>query len=276
MVGWMNALFAKPYAHTFWYCDEYPAFASDYPFGGLKEHTDYALFQQRALGQRPHMGSPWDKDDPSPLNQQWLAAGLALGTKVAPSWDLAAMSPEALAAYRHLLVHYDAFAGDVRYGPGLYPEYFGTTVNGTTYLGFMNRYDDARTIAASLDELGLDPGAAYTAYDVQDSRFTKVQGEVSLPLAGQSFRLLILRRRPGVLWTGSSFDLTEGANGLSVTVRGPASIPGDLALASPAPARVTIDGRAAGRRVVRYDADAGVLQLRYRHDRPHAIEVAFG
>ena len=275
MVGWMNALYAKPYAHTFWYCDEYPAFANDYPFGGLKEHTDYALVQQRLLGQRPHMGSPWDKNDPSPLNQQWLAAGLALGTKVSPSWDLAAMSPEALAAYRHLLVHYDAFAEPVRYGPGLYPEYFATTANGTTYLGFMNRDAGARTIAAALEEVGLDPVIAYTAYDVADGRFLKVQGGVSVPVDGQTFRLLILRRQPGVLWTGSSFEMGEAPNGLKLTVRGPASIPGDLALASPPPASVAVDGHPAGRRVVRYDVDAGVLQLRYRHDRPHTVEVSF-
>jgi hypothetical protein len=84
-----------------------------------------------------------------------------------------------------------------------------------------------------------------------------------------------MRREPGVLWTGSSFEVTPTPGGLSLRVRGPTSIPGDLALASPPPARVTIDGRPVGRRGYRYDADAGVLHLRYRHDRPHTIDVTF-
>jgi hypothetical protein len=274
-VGWMDPIFANPYAHTFWYCDEYPAFTNDYPFGGLQEHVDYAMVQQRLLGQRPHMGNPYDKADPSTINKWWLGAGLALGTKVAPSWDLAAQSPEALAAYRHLLVHYDAFAENVRYGPGLYPNYFATTVDGTTYLGLMNREREPRTIAADLVEIGLDPGATYTAYDVDADRYAKVEGRPSFEVGAQSFRLVILRRGPGVLWTGSSYAVGATAGGLSLQVRGPAAIPGDLALASPAPARVTIDGRPLDRRRIQYDAAAGVLHLRYRHDRPHTIEVTF-
>lgn len=283
-VGWMDSIFARPYAHTFWYSDEYPAFSNPYPFGGLREHVDYATIQRRLLGQRPHMGNPWDPADRSQINRWWLEAGLALGTKVAPSWDLAAESAESLAAYRHLLVHYDAFADDVRYGPGLRPEYFATSVGGTTYLGLMNRSSAPRTITPDFEELGLDPSAPYTAYDVEAQRYLKVTGRVSLELPPESFRLLIMRRQPGVLWTGSSFQLTPTAQGLRATVRGPASIPGDLALATPAPGHVTFDGvelaggRPDGRRQPArywYDAEAGVLHLRYRHDAPHAIDVVY-
>ncbi|MBI2941281.1 MAG: NPCBM/NEW2 domain-containing protein [Chloroflexi bacterium] len=282
--GWLTPTLAHPYAHTFWYGDDYPAFSNAYPFPGLREHVDYAIVQRQLLGQRAHMGNIYDDPNGSTINRWWLGAGLALGTKVALSFDLTSLSPEDLAAYRSLLVHYNAFTGETRFGPGLYPDYFATTVGGTTYLGLINRDDHPRTISPSFVELGLDEGAIYTAFDVEEQRFFRVLAELPVELAGQSFRLIILRRDPGVIWTDSSFNVRSIPRGLEIAVRGPTSIPGDLHLAVPEPRSVSIDGRPSppaspggvSWRGHWYDAEAGVLQLRYSHRLPHRIRVTFG
>ncbi|MBI3979978.1 MAG: NPCBM/NEW2 domain-containing protein [Chloroflexi bacterium] len=283
LAGWLIPVVANPYAHAFYYGDDFPAFSNPYPFPGLQEKVDYAIVQRRLLGQRSNMGNVYEPPNGSTINRWWLGAGLALGTQVALSFDLTTLSPEALAAYRSLLVHSNAFAGETRFGPGLFPDYFATTVRDTTSLGLINRADLPRRITASLAGLGLDPGMVYTAYDVEEGRFFQVSGDLAADLAGRSFRLIILRREPGVLWTNSSFTARLDGRRLDLTVRGPAGIRGSLHLAAPEPAAVTMDGRPLraiepddrSRSGYWYDATAGVLHLQYSHRFPRRIRVTF-
>jgi hypothetical protein len=277
----MTPTLANPYCHAFWYGDDYPAFSNPYPFPGLREKVDYATISHRLLGQRSNMGNVYDAPNGSQINRWWLGAGLALGTQVALSFDLTRLTAEGLAGYRGLLAHYDAFGGETRFGPGLYPDYFATTIDGTTYLGVMNRDREARTIVPSLADLGGDPAAEYAAYDVEADRFFRVRGEVALDVDGESFRLYVLRREPGVLWTTSAVTLSSGPSGPVLEVRGPVAVRGRLDVAAPEPQRVEIDGAPLPRRGPEtnrgpgwwYDSEAGVLRLRYGHRRPHRLAI---
>jgi hypothetical protein len=279
--GWLTPTLANPYCHAFWYGDDYPAFSNPYPFPGLREKVDYATIQQRLLGQRSNMGNVYDEPNRSTINRWWIGAGLALGTQVALSFDLTRLSAESLGDYRALLAHYDAFAGETRFGPGLYPDYFATTLDGLTRLGVMNRADDARTIVPSLAELGLDPRAELVAYDVEANRFFRLRGDFAVRVEGPGFRLFVLRSSPGVLWTTSAVGLTATPDGLALDVSGPAAARGRTDLVCAEPRAVRLDGRALprlgpddqGRRGYRYEAEAGVLRLHYGHRVRHRIEV---
>jgi hypothetical protein len=280
--GWLTPTLANPYCHAFWYGDDYPAFSNPYPFPGLREKLDYATVSARLLGQRQNMGNVYDGPNRSTINRWWLGAGLALNTQVALSFDLTHLSAEGLASYRALLAHSRPFRGQARFGPGIFPDYFATTLDGTTCLGVVNRAAAARTIVPALGDLGLDPTAEHAVYDVEDDRSFSARGDFPVAIEAESFRLYILRRDPGVLWTTSAVRVSARLGGMTLELSGPAAARGRLVLASPEPRSVALDGRRLPRRDpddrargYGYDRQAGVLDLRYTHRRPRRLEIAF-
>ncbi|MBI3970621.1 MAG: NPCBM/NEW2 domain-containing protein [Chloroflexi bacterium] len=285
--GWLCPRHAAPDAHTWRHADDAPTFHESYPTPGLVEHVDYAAAQLGLLGQRPHLGAAID-DPAAPANRWLLGAALAMGTQAVLSLDLTTLSPEMLATYRALLVHYRPFEGRTTIEPSLTPSVFATTNEGTTCLGLLNRETTPRAMRVDLAEYGLEPRLDYVAYDVDGERAFRVKDTLALEVPPESFRLLVLRRTPGVLWTSSSSAATASRTSLPnefrLTIRGPEAAPGFLRAVVPAPREVRLAGAplAAGADAhseaghYTYDAETGVLHLRYPHTGgPQVLRVLY-
>ena len=275
--AWDTPLLARSYAHTWRYADDASEFRSPYPFGGLVEHIDYAVLQHLLLAQRPHMGAVIGQPD-ARVNFWWLGAGLALGSQVVLSLPLTSIAPEDLAEYRAYLTQMRPFAGETRLGEGLHPETFATTRDGTSFVGVLNRERATREIPVDLGELGLDEHAVYAVYDVEQSKAFPARAGFVARLAPESFRLFVLRREPGVLWTTSSFRVLPGRGCLRVRVSGPAAVPGVLHAYTPAPRAVYLDGRAlpevaAAVEGWQYDPASGLLTVHYLHRGTEELRV---
>ncbi|MBI4496707.1 MAG: NPCBM/NEW2 domain-containing protein [Chloroflexi bacterium] len=279
--GWVMPAFAHRYAHVFRYGDEAPVFSSPYPFPGLQGHVDYGLFQ-RLIGQYGNIGALYMDPDENSLARSWLEASLALGLPVTLGFDLPSVDPETLSALRERLVHFTAFReGVTRLGPGWLPETFSTTVDGTTYLGILNRGPEPKEYRIRLRDYGLDARQNHLVYVVGRKRFVMVRDRLVVRQPGNSFRLLVLRSAPGVMWTNSSFEVAhQEPQRLAVTVQGPAAIDGFLTLYVPRPREVWLDGRmleaGPGLGAFQYDTRTQALTITYPHDQPHTIEVVYG
>ncbi|MHB8993454.1 MAG: alpha-galactosidase, partial [Chloroflexota bacterium] len=280
--GWAIPNFATQYAHTFRYGDEFPDFENRYPAGGLLEHIDYATLQKAALGQRPNMGMVWGGPESQRMIRQWFEAALAMGTQMTLSSDLTRLSLRDLSALRAVLVHYNAFQGETRFVGMPFAQSFATSSDGITYLGALNRSRETKNVALRLADYGLDGQREYLMYDVSSARYSKVRGSFSTQMAGSSFRLFLLRDAPGMVWTNSSFKAESRPGSLRVEVSGPESLSGFSQIHVPLPSRVRLDGRELALSPdlrpgsnYWYDKDTGVLRLRYRHQRPHVIEVQY-
>ena len=279
--GWHLPLFANQYAHAFWYSDEYPSFSNPYPYGGLSQHVDYAILQQGMWGQRSHMGYAYGDPNVEPAPRWWLEAAIALGTQISLGFDLRALHGQVLSDYRARLVHYHPHEAPI-FTVGAYPpDAFGTHRQGTTYLGLMNRDNEARDILVSLQEAGLDAALAYTAYDVSAGAYLSVREALEVPMAPESFRLFLLRAEPGVMWTDSSYQETLTPDELVVTTDGPGGLAAFMEIATPEPRVVLLNGipldlggDLAEDVSARYDPAMGVLRLQYPHDR-HTITVRY-
>jgi hypothetical protein len=248
--------YAAPYVHTFIYGDDYPAFTNRYPAGGLLEHLDYGVTQMLVLGERADIGSARAEDPTNPAERtlmlNWLEAGLALGARATLNFDLAAMDVRTLAMLRSRLAHYNAFqGGDTRTDSPFAPTYVATTLDGMTYLGLINRDAKPKRMQVRLADLGLDPRHTYTLFDASTEHYRTVKDKLELVLPPQSFRLILLRTTPGVMWTPSSFTqralpvTRDGrpAMRLLVSAYSPEGVPGQMTLACSRPSSVQLDGR---------------------------------
>jgi len=277
--GWMTPLCAAPYATTFRYGDEVEQFVHPYPFGGFQTHFDYAIWQTLLFGQRANMGANiGDPNRPDALT--WLRGALALGVQATLSFDLQQLTPERLAEYRAHLTHLRPFAGETRFDTAIPPVTMAHRQGPLVYAGVINRDDTARTVRLDLVTLGLATDTPYTYYDVEQRQFGQLTEGLDVTLPARSFRLYVLRREPGVLWTTSSFEETPAPEGLTVTLDGPPGVPGVAWLSSPPPAAVLLDGQPLARGDSepgwRYDAATGVLQVRYAHGNPRHLAVHWG
>jgi hypothetical protein len=276
--AWDTPLLGRPYAHTWRYADDTPTYSAAYPFPGLVEHIDYAILQHLMLGQRPHMGAVIGQPD-ARINYAWLGAGLALGSQVVLSLPFTIVSPADLDEYRAYLTMAQPFAGETHVGAGFHPDTFATTVDGTTFLGVLNRERVGRDIPVDLEELGLRGDAEYVAYDVEQASGARVRAGFVASLPAETFRLYVLRRDPGVLWTSSSFEELGGRDCLHVRLGGPERVPGYLKAYTPPPSAVYLDGqplaeRAGGAEGYVYDAARGLLALHYPHAAARELRVA--
>jgi hypothetical protein len=276
--GWINPVFAHPYAHTFWWGDNWPDFAREYPFGGLAEHIEYAVFQQVALGQRAKLATVWGEPNGKGV-RSWFAAGLALGAQVTAGFDLTAMSPQSLSELRCLLAHYNAFDAEVVPSARMRPSAFATTTNHLTYLGVLNRGSQPRAFAEEIGELNvIAPGLM--AFDVETKAWQSATSIADQQIPARSFRLFIIAHQPGIVWSNASwsYDRSDDSR-LVATVQGPASLSGFADIWAPDAMGVTLDGVAlrraatAGPDRYRFDPRTGVVHLQFGLGGPHQVEV---
>ncbi|MSQ27482.1 MAG: hypothetical protein EXR51_05030 [Dehalococcoidia bacterium] len=282
--GWHTPLFANPYSHFFWHSDEFPGFTHTYPFGGLKEHVEYAILQQGMWGQRAHMGFAYGDPNTNVTARWWLEASIALGTHIALGFDLPLMNPATLSMYRERLAHYRPFTGEMfTVGSSYPPEVSGSRRDGFTYLGVMNSRNEPHDYRVPLQEMGLDPSRQYVLLDAEGGRYSLVSGQLTAILPPQSFRFYVLRSEPGVFWSNSSHQESWRSDELMVDVDGPSQISGYVDVIVPRPARVWVDGEelpivaeedASELSAVYFDA-TGILSVRYPHDTPHRIWVTW-
>jgi hypothetical protein len=153
-----------------------------------------------------------------------------------------------------------------------------------TYLGVVNRAFTARSISVPVAAHGLAGGSG-TAFTVDGGSAQMVDGDFAVDVPPRSFRLLVVRRDPGLLWTDSAVEASCGGDAaacqgsLTITARGPADVPGFMYLATPSPAGVAIDGNplrraeSAGPEEYAYDEASGLLSLTYSHDGERRIDV---
>ena len=227
--GWLTPTFANRYAQTFRYGDEDPSFSRSYPLPGLAEHIDYTAYQQAYLGQRSNIGAIYGDPNESQVNRWWLGAALALDAQVSLSLDLATLTPDSVASYRTFLAAYRPFTGQVRVDDGVQHRVFSTTREGVTYAGVLNRLGQ-RTITVTAAGLGLDPQQPFFVFDTEDERGFGAQGEFAVDMAPESFRLLVVRTGPGVVW-GNARLAPDGP--LSWQLMAPPTVPGAIYLYLP-------------------------------------------
>ena len=279
--GWHIPLFANQYSHLFWHSDESPEFTNPYPFGGLKEHVEYALLQQGMWGQRSHMGFAYGDPNTNVTARWWLEASIALGTHIALGFDLPVMNPATLSLYRERLAHYRPFAGEM-FALGTYPpEVFGSHREGFTYLGVMNRRAETHEYNIALEDLGLDPSIPRVLLDAEAGHYSVVSGHLKAEVPAHSFRFYVLRAEPGVFWTNSSYRQSLRRGALTVDVTGPSQISGYVDMIVPRPEGVWVDGvelavqseeQAADWTAVYFEG-TGILSVRYPHNAPHRVRV---
>jgi len=282
--GWSTPQFAQAYAHTFRYGDEQSSFDFPYPFGGLRQHIDYAILQETMLGQRANMGAIRGHPDEDSLGLWWLGAALALGTQVSLSFDFTTLSPESLSTYRCLLNHYEPFAGETYFGGPLFTDTFATTKNELTYLGVINRDEGGKGYTLSLSDYGLNSQTTYLVYDVFEKTYQLVKGHIDAILGGQQFKLYILRATPGLVWSNSSVSVSTTPRSLTLNVSGPQGIRGFVEVYAPDVREVRLDGEVLPRSAPSdeteeyylYDEVTGMLTVQYSHDWPHTIKIELG
>jgi hypothetical protein len=153
-----------------------------------------------------------------------------------------------------------------------------------TFVALLNESPAPRTMTLDLAAAGLAlaPGETVLAYDTSADLFSRVGATLSAAVPGQTLRLFVLRRAPGVVWTTSGFEElplapagTAGA-GWRVRLSGPRDVRGRLEFHLPggAPAAVLLDGAPlaalepavpAGVAGYSYDAATGRLEVSYAH-----------
>jgi hypothetical protein len=276
--GWINPVFAHPYAHSFWWADDWPGFDHPYPFPGLSQQIDCALFQRVALGQPAKlahtMGEPNRRD-----TRRWFEAALATGTQVSASFDLAALQPGSLSGLRAVLAHYRPFEGRTISSSDHRPAAFATTRDHITYLGVVNRASHPATFEAQIGELGVRaPGLM--AYDVERERWVPAMSVLSTPIPARSFRLFVIPNQPRITWSNASWTYErDDEQSLTATLQGPASISGFAEIWAPEIKSVLLDGVPMQRGIrtdagrYSYDPQTGVLRLSLSFDAPHRLEL---
>jgi len=269
--GWIVPAMANPYAHTFRYGDEEPLFTRPYPLPGLIEHIDYTAYQQGLLGQRSNMGAIYGDPNESSINAWWLGAGLAMGAQTSISFNFETLTPASINLYRSLLAPYRPFKGTMFVDRRLEQQVFSTRVGDTWHVGVLNRAPTARRITVEPSALGLPRGASFHVYDVEEGRARHASGGHSLTVEPESFRLLVVRAEPGVMWTnsvvGSFPEPVEGR--LSYSVQAPPTIDGVLQLYVSETPTVYFGGTRldpsvdpfSGHEGYNYDGDAGLVIL---------------
>lgn len=276
--GWINPVFAHPYAHSFWWADESPSFDEPYPFPGLHQHIDYALFQKMALGQRAKLAHALG-DPNSRQARRWFEAALALGVQVGASLDFTKLQPAGLSALRSLLAHYKPFEGQTVTSAEEMPAAFATTHGHLSYLGVLNRSSRSMTFAAEIRSLGvLAPGLM--AYDVEGASWLPAASVSDLMFAPKSFRLFLVPSQPRIVWSNASWSYEpSGDDRLVATLRGPTTISGFAEIWAPETKAVLLDGVPLSRGAApapgqyAYDLQGGVVRIQFVYGEPRRLEV---
>jgi len=276
--GWVNPIFAHPYGDTFFWADDWPAFNHAYPFGGMLQHIDYALFQWVALGQRAKMATVWG-DPTAPDTRKWLEAALALGTQVSIGFDLTNLSLDQLSTLRTRLVHADPFNGITVASASAQPNAFATTNGHISFVGLVNRTSQAKSLDDEVGQLNvIAPGLM--AYDVDRDRWIAATDLPGFRLDPMSFRLFLIPHQPRIVWSNASWTYEPSDDSsLVATLSGPAEMQGFAQVWAPGTTSVTLDGiplargASSGPRRYAYDVQTGVVSLSFDFAQAHRLEI---
>lgn len=246
--GYAAPPLARRHAHTWRLADDFPAFSHPYPFAGLLEQVTYAAVQEQLLGRRSHIGFIWGGEDKLAIQRQWLAAAIALQRQTILSTDLRAASPDTARTFREYLAALRPFVGMPSYGPGVPPESFAMTVEGTSYLALLNSSDQPRTVSVDLAGHGLAGASGGIAFDPASREVFRTDEILSAVVAPSSLRLLVLRGEPGVLWGDRDWETRWEGEELLVDSNATAANASRLWLYVPGASGLWVDGedRAAG------------------------------
>jgi len=274
--------FSRAYAHTFRLADDDAVFSAPYPASGLVEHIDYAVYQQVVLGQRPNLGAASDSHGGAAINLSWLEAAIALDSLATLSFDLSTLGPSDVSAYRALLNHHRPFTGQTQVDQLNDPSIFVTRKNDLVYLGLLNRGNESLPFAVPLRGFGVSE-SEHWAFDVTTKTVSKASNVFRTTLAPRSFRLFILSSKPTVIWTSSSYTSNATTNRLSIELRGPSHVAGQMMIVGPRPRRVKLDGHELMERSLLSVSstghyvyhESGGLDIEYGHDQPHHLEVEY-
>lgn len=240
--AWAAPPLARRFAQTWRYGDEFPAFSNPYPFGGLLEHLTFGILQEQMLGRRTHLGFVYGDDTTWSIQRDWLAAAVALQRQVALSTDLSALPPGAVRMYREHLAALRPFSADPRYGPGIPPEWFFTQVQGTSYLGLLNPGQEPREIPLTLDDVGFPGRSHAVAFDPRSRESFVIEHRFVAYLPARSFRLLVIRSEPGVMWADRSWISQIQRGELLIRVQPGPAIGGRLWLYAGPTRAIRVDG----------------------------------
>jgi hypothetical protein len=87
-------------------------------------------------------------------------------------------------------------------------------------------------------------GAPFATFDVETATLTRRTGPFDQTLPAESFRLLVARASPGILWGNCrTVPLAAPPRALEYRVTAPPTVEGRVWLVTPAPQRVLWDGR---------------------------------
>lgn len=275
--GWINPVFAHPLVHFFWWSDEWPSFDNEYPFGGLIQHIDYALFQRAALGQRAKLGTAWAAPG-GPTVERWLEAGLAVGAPVALSFDLGSMDTAALSSLRARLAHRSVSQGRTVASSRERPNAFATTFNHISYVGLVNRTARPITLDEEVGEIGVvAPGLV--AYDVERGVWLPAADLASVRLEPKTFRLFLIPHQPRIVWSNATWVYEPADDRLAAVLSGPPGLAGFAEIWAPGSTEVRLDGEllqragSAGPGRYTYDPRTGVVRVSLTFDQPRRLEA---
>ncbi|GIW06217.1 MAG: hypothetical protein KatS3mg060_1022 [Dehalococcoidia bacterium] len=273
--GWYVPPFANPYVHVVRFTDESLAFDRATPNAGLRQHLDYALFQRIALNQRPHLGDVLRGDgDSLQLGHRWIETSLAVGGVTGLAINLAGLDEPTLTQLRQRLVHLRPFEGKTAFAFGVNAEVVATQIDGLTYLAFVNRSANRRTITAKLTDFGMQQRPSVVR-DVGGGTIFLADETISADLPPTSLKLFIVRQDAGWLWTTSAIAGEASPGVLRYQLRGPTTVAGVIEIASPTPTRVLLDGQLLPASGYTYDSGTGILRVTYSHDQPHELRVEY-
>lgn len=282
--GWIGPLTANPYAHTFRYGDEEPVFTRPYPLPGLVEHIDYTAYQQGLLGQRSNIGAVYGDPAESVVNRWWLGAALALGAQVSLSLWHGAWTPDRLSEYRAFLAPYRPFEGETVVGDLPEQRVFSTAMDEVVHIGVLNRALGPRDVAVGPRQLQHLAGSSYATFDVETGTLARRTGPFDQTLPAESFRLLVARASPGLLWGNCRTAGVAAAPGaLAYRVTAPPTVEGRLWLVTPVPRRVLWDGKplpdangaGPGEPRFAFEVATGLLTVWFPAGGDHDLQVEF-
>ncbi len=242
--GYATPPLARSYAHAWRLADDFPEFSHPYPFAGLVEQVTYAALQRQMLGRRPHLGYIYGAEETLPIQRQWLGAAVALQAQVALSVDLRHTSPATSRMYREYLAALRPFSTMPTFGPGSPPEAFSSVLDGTLYVDLLNTADTARQVDVDVAHHGMQE-AQLIAFDPETGQAFSTSPKLSVNVQARSFRLLVLRADPGVLWADRAWSSVWDQDELVIRVEPGPDGPGRLRVYVPGVRSVRIEGGAS-------------------------------
>ncbi len=254
--------------------DSYPAWNHPYPWGGLWEHFDYALFQRLLLGEQPNMGSvrilPGEAgvdDAQFELAIRWLEAAILADAQVSLSFDLSLLDGwpfRWLSQLRSRLLQVRPGRGQVEGGPWPVGDRVRWVWNHRGDVSFLGVLGSRPEGGREVREVPL-PAVGLAYYEPFTGRGGVAGESLAVVVEANRFRMLVLRPDAGPLWADVPWAWL-GAD--EVVLTGPGSdqpvAAAEVVLYLPGPARAY--DVAVGPQLTR--VPSGVVRCRIRTPQP--------